>query len=236
MVGSLQEELDELMEHKSDELMMRGLDELRKLQGDLKQAKKRHREVTMALKNLEDEEQDTSAARRRRSKLHRSRTPLAQAASVHYPELLVTEPLLRIGGPNGLQGEEELRALLVEREKGHYEQETLLSRLEARHEVWRSSYDGEECVLKEFKLDGPAGWKALVKEVRLLKQLSDCPYVAGVQAVFWQVQSFVTSKEHVFWLVQLSWKYMQSLLHFARVCGYGTRCMVHSMKVEWCVF
>ena len=37
--------------------------------------------------------------------------------------------------------------------------------------MWRASYDGEPCVLKEYKLDDRAEWTALAKEVKLLGQL-----------------------------------------------------------------
>ena len=82
-------------------------------------------------------------------------------ASVHFPELLIREDVLRISAAAGLDGEEEVRSLLVERELAHYEREARLSDKDARHEVWKASYDGEACVLKEYKLDDADEWKVL---------------------------------------------------------------------------
>ena len=75
--------------------------------------------------------------------------------------------------------------MLVERELAHYEDRTRISAKEARHEVWRASYDGETCVLKEYRLDDASEWKLLAKEVRLLGQLAH-PHIATVDAVFVQ--------------------------------------------------
>ena len=116
--------------------------------------------------------------------LHRERTALAAVASAHFPELLEND-LFHLNGGGGADSE-ALGPLLVQRELSHYERESRLSERDARHEVWRASYDGEACVLKEYKLDEPAEWSALLKEVRLLQQLALCPYIAGVQCVFEQ--------------------------------------------------
>ena len=53
----------------------------------------------------------------------------------------------------------------------------------------KASYAGEggeaePCVLKEYKLGEASEWKALLKEVKLLKQFSQCLYIVSVDAVF----------------------------------------------------
>ena len=118
--------------------------------------------------------------------LHRERTMLAQVAAAHFPELFAMEPLLQVGKAEGLD-DDEIRAVLVERELSHYEDRVSISAKEGRHEVWKASYDGKACVLREYKLDNPSEWKLLAKEVRLLSQLSHCPFIAPVEAVFVQL-------------------------------------------------
>ena len=117
--------------------------------------------------------------------LHRERTMLAQVAAAHFPELFAMEPLLQVGKAEGLD-DDEIRAVLVLRELSHYEDRVSISAKEGRHEVWKASYDGKACVLREYKLDNPSEWKLLAKEVRLLSQLSHCPFIAPVEAVFVQ--------------------------------------------------
>ena len=90
--------------------------------------------------------------------LHRERTALAAVASAHYPELLEND-LFHLNGGGGADSE-ALGPLLVQRELSHYERESRLSERDARHEVWRASYDGEACVLKEYKLDGTPARRA----------------------------------------------------------------------------
>jgi colicin import membrane protein len=126
--------------------------------------------------------------------LHLERTRLAKMAAVHFPELFAMEPLLKLGAAEGVDSD-ELRALLVERELSHYDDRVRISAKDGRHEVIKASYVGEggeaeQCVLKEYKLDNPSEWKLLAKEVRLLSQLSDCPFIAPIQAVFVQSEPY----------------------------------------------
>ena len=121
--------------------------------------------------------------------LHRERTRLAQLAAAHFPELFAMEPLLKLGAVEGVDSD-ELRRVLVERELTHYDDRVRISAKDGRHEVWRASYaagDGakaEPCVLKEYKLNDASEWHALLKEVKLLGQLSECLFIASVDAVF----------------------------------------------------
>ena len=120
--------------------------------------------------------------------LHVERTRLAQVAAAHFPELFAMEPLLKLGAAEGFDSD-ELRRVLVERELTHYDDRVRISKKDGRHEVWRASYAGdgakaELCVLKEYKLGEASEWKALLKEVKLLKQFSQCLYIASVDAVF----------------------------------------------------
>ena len=196
-VGGWREERDELAPHASG--TPPSVEEVRALQKALQQAKLRLKEAGRKLEDAEDAKEDgepstvmqplqaeETAARRAvqaaERSLHRARIALARIASAHFPEMLERESLLRLGGKAGL-GEEEVRSLLVERKLAHYEREARLSDKDARHEVWKASYDGEACVLKEYKLDDDAEWRELVKEVRLLGQLSH-PHIVVVQAVF----------------------------------------------------
>jgi serine/threonine protein kinase len=120
--------------------------------------------------------------------LHVERTRLAQVAAAHFPELFAMEPLLKLGAAEGVDSD-ELRRVLVERELTHYDDRVRISKKDGRHEVWRASYAGdgakaELCVLKEYKLNDASEWKALLKEVKLLGQLSECQFIASVDAVF----------------------------------------------------
>ena len=135
------------------------------------------------------------AAHRAERQLHSQRVELTRLASAHMPELLEHENLLKVG-VEGIDGEDEVREMLrPELDFGLFELIEKLSPLEgARHVVWRASFPDEKndaipCVLKSYVLndkDKEAEWKALVKEVKLLRQLANCPYVADVQAVFMQ--------------------------------------------------
>ena len=121
--------------------------------------------------------------------LHQERIRLAQLAAAHFPELFAMEPLLKLGALEGVDSD-ELRRVLVERELTHYDDRVRISAKDGRHEVWRASYaagDGakaEPCVLKEYKLNDASEWHALLKEVKLLGQLSECLFIASVDAVF----------------------------------------------------
>ncbi|KOO29490.1 hypothetical protein Ctob_015807 [Chrysochromulina tobinii] len=120
--------------------------------------------------------------------LHVERTRLAQVAAAHFPELFAMEPLLKLGAAEGVDSD-ELRRVLVERELTHYDDRVRIGKKDGRHEVWRASYAGdgakaELCVLKEYKLNDASEWKALLKEVKLLGQLSECQFIASVDAVF----------------------------------------------------
>ena len=110
--------------------------------------------------------------------LHQARVEAATLASAHFPELFAIEPLLKLGAAKGVDSD-ELRRVLVERELSHYDDMKLISATDGRHKVWRASYAGDEakaelCVLKEYNLNDPSEWKALLKEVKLLGQLSEC--------------------------------------------------------------
>jgi serine/threonine protein kinase len=110
--------------------------------------------------------------------LHAERMRLAQIAAAHFPELFAMEPLLKLGSVE-LGDSDDLRRVLVERELSHYDDMKLISATDGRHKVWRASYavDGalaELCVLKEYNLNDTSEWKALLKEVKLLGQLSEC--------------------------------------------------------------
>ena len=190
----------ELQEEKSEMDRQTGggppsMDELRTVHESLKEAKRTLRAAQRRLEDAKDDGDDITdatatlkAARRgvqaAERAMHRERTALASIAAAHFPELLVREALLRIGTDTGLDEEESVRALLVERDLAHYDKDVRLSAKQARHDVWRARYDGEECVLKEYKLDDGDEWKALTKEVKLLNQLAHCPFIADVQAVF----------------------------------------------------
>jgi len=122
--------------------------------------------------------------------LHLERMTLAQVAAAHFPELFAMEPLLNLGESEGVDSE-ELQRVLVDRQLSHYEidNRVRISSTDGRHEVFKASYIGEggqaeQCVLKEYKLGEASEWKALLKEVRLLKQFSQCMYIASVDAVF----------------------------------------------------
>jgi hypothetical protein len=98
------------------------------------------------------------------------------------------EPLLKLGVTEGVDSD-ELRRVLVERLLSHYDDRKLISAKDGRHEVWRASYAGEGgeaelCVLKEYKLGEASELQALLKEVKLLNQFSQCLYIATVDAVF----------------------------------------------------
>ena len=174
------------------------MDGIRALQEALKKTKRKMIGADGELKYAEAEGDDTAeaeaelkAARRAvqsaERALHRARTELACIASAHFPEMLVREALLRIGAASGLDSEEAVRTLLVERALSDYDLDTLLSPAEgARHEVQKAHYDGETVVLKRYVLPIKSEWRALEKEVKLLRELAHCPYIADVQAVFVQ--------------------------------------------------
>ena len=199
-IGRVREEREDLARHLSGEppSLLKDLHEKHEAFKKAKSALKR------AVRNLEDAKDEginfapaeaaLKDARRTvqgaERALHQARFEAATLAAAHFPEVLAREALLRVGKVDGLN-EDEVRAVLVERELTHYEREVRLSEKDARHEVWRASYDGEACVLKEYKLDSPDEWKALVKEVTILRQLSSCPYVANVQAVFHAEHAYV---------------------------------------------
>jgi serine/threonine protein kinase len=120
--------------------------------------------------------------------LHRERTTLAQVAAAHFPELFAMEPLLKLGTSEGVDSN-ELRRVLVDRQLSHYDNRERISSTDGRHEVIKASYAGEGgqaelCVLKEYKLGEASEWQALLKEVTLLNQFSQCLYIATVDAVF----------------------------------------------------
>ena len=202
-VSGFQEERDALQLHAAGEAP--SMEGVRCLETALKQAKKTLRKADFDLKDAMAEGEDLAAAQAsvrsaRRAvqaaerALHRARTELASVASVHFPEMLVREALLRIGSASSaVDGEDEVGARLVERELAHYDKEArTISVAGARHKVWKATYDGEPCVLKEYELDDKAEWKALAKEVKLLGQLgANCPYIADVQAVFLQPEPYV---------------------------------------------
>jgi serine/threonine protein kinase len=120
--------------------------------------------------------------------LHRERTTLAQVAAAHFPELFAMEPLLKLGTSEGVDSK-ELQRVLVDRQLSHYDNRERISSTDGRHEVIKASYIGEGgqaelCVLKEYKLGEASEWQALLKEVTLLNQFSQCLYIATVDAVF----------------------------------------------------
>ena len=69
-----------------------------------------------------------------------------------------------------------MRDLLRDRELADYDEErTTLSVPNARHKVYKASYAGEPCVLKEFEFQEDSSeseWKALVREVKMLRRLA----------------------------------------------------------------
>jgi len=191
-IGRLREEREDLGRHVSDEPP--SLEDLHMKHEALKQAKGALKKATRGLEDAKDEGVNLApaeaalkvtrrAVQAAEKALHQARFEAATLAKAHFPELFAREVLLRVGKADGLD-EDEVRAVLVERELTHYEREKRLSGKDARHEVWRMSYDGEACVLKEYKLDSRDEWRALVKEVTILRRLASCPYVADVQAVF----------------------------------------------------
>ena len=191
-IGRVREEREDFGRHVSGEPP--SLEDLHEKHEALKKAKRTLRDSTRGLEDAREDGVDLAPAQAalkvaRRAvqaaekALHQARFEAATLASAHFPELFAREVLLRVGKADGLD-EDEVRAVLVERELAHYEREARLSDKDARHEVWRASYDGEACVLKEYKLDSRDEWKALVKEVTVLRRLASCPYVADVQAVF----------------------------------------------------
>ena len=191
-IGRVREEREDLGRHVSGKPP--SLENLHEKHEAFKKAKRNLREKTNKLEDAKDGGVDLAPAQAalkdaRRAvqaaekALHQVRFEAAMLASAHFPELLAREPLLRVGKVDGLN-EDEVRAVLVERELAHYELGDRLSDKDARHEVLRASYDGEACVLKEYKLDSRDDWKALVKEVTILRRVASCPFVANVQAVF----------------------------------------------------
>jgi hypothetical protein len=127
---------------------------------------------------IEATRQARSAVQRAERALHAERMRLAQRAAAQFPELFAMEPLLKLGSVE-LGDSDDLRRVLVERELSHYDDMKLISATDGRHKVWSASYavDGalaKLCVLKEYNLNDPSEWKALLKEVKLLGQLSEC--------------------------------------------------------------
>jgi serine/threonine protein kinase len=138
-----------------------------------------------AIKATRQARRDVQSAQRA---LHRERTTLAQVAAAHFPELFAMEPLLKLGTSEGVDSK-ELQRVLVDRQLSHYDNRERISSTDGRHEVIKASYIGEGgqaelCVLKEYKLGEASEWQALLKEVKLLNQFSQCMYIATVDAVF----------------------------------------------------
>jgi serine/threonine protein kinase len=138
-----------------------------------------------AIQTTRQARRDVQSAQRA---LHRERTTLAQVAAAHFPELFAMEPLLKLGTSEGVDSK-ELQRVLVDRQLSHYDNRERISSTDGRHEVIKASYIGEGgqaelCVLKEYKLGEASEWQALLKEVTLLNQFSQCLYIATVDAVF----------------------------------------------------
>eukprot|EP00966_Prymnesium_polylepis_P200252 4640480-Prymnesium_polylepis.1 len=178
--------------HKQHEEWVATTDELDVAKLREKQTARRRASAPEAADQAKAAEREARRAVQQAEKLlQRQRTELVKLASAHLPELLLREPLLSVG-VDGIDGEDEVRAVLrPELEFEHFDVEARLSPPEgARHEVWQVSYDGKMCVLKRYVLDVDSEWKALVKEVKLLRELAHCPYIADVEAVFVQQEPY----------------------------------------------
>ena len=177
-VAGLRAEADALRPHA--EGAPPSLEELLAQQTSLKTAKRGLRDASRKLEDVKDDGDDPTEAevavrvakrylQASERTLHGSRVRLALVASEHFPELLHQHKgLLTLGAD---ADGEALGSLLFERHLEHYEVEErggkpTLSAAGARHKVWKASYDGAACVLKEYELADPEEWRALSKEVR----------------------------------------------------------------------
>jgi len=194
-IGTVHEEREDLLRHAERP----STDKLRELHEawlaahkafDLFQAKEKdeRRRGSATDAAIEATRRARSAVQRAERALHAERIRLAQVAAAHFPELFAMERLLKLDAAEGVDSD-ELRRVLVDRELSHYDDMKLISAKDGRHKVWRASYAGDEakaelCVLKEYNLSDASEWKALLKEVKLLGQLSECLFIASVDAVF----------------------------------------------------
>ena len=184
-IGTVREEREDLLRHAErpstvelhtlHKAWIAATDDLDDRQTEERRAK---RHASAAEEAIQATHQARSAVQRAERALHAERMRLAQVAAAHFPELFAMEPLLKLGAAEGVDSD-ELRRVLVERELSHYNDMKLISATDGRHKVWRASYAGDQaeaelCVLKEYNLSNASEWKALLKEVNLLGQLSKC--------------------------------------------------------------
>ena len=115
------------------------------------------------------------------SALRSGRTALSALASVHLPEWLALEPILRLGEVDGVS----IPGMLVTRQLSHYTRlETMSGPPATQHHIFSASFNGKRCVLKEYALDGEGkDWRKLQREVRILSELRH-PLIAEIECLF----------------------------------------------------